>query len=238
MKKGLLLGAAALIMASLSSCDDQFVIDAVQDGLLGSAEITITGQNGYYSDNTTVSFASTITDNIDTVVNNQAVYATIDLFANVNLREQSLDFPFMGFQLSDTTTGTYTLSKVLTAERLHNFKFDSIADIFFNPSGFNVMLLAITDTSWYISDGGTINITEYPGYGHNMRGTFENVEAYYFTISDVERINENWADIQANGLNLNDYFEPAVINGEFSSRRYAIIHNVIDAAYNQRGLWE
>ncbi len=238
MKKSLLFSAVALLMMSLSSCDEGLIIDAVEEGLLGSAEITITGQNGYYSNDTTIHFASTITDNIDTVIENQAVIGTIDIFANVNLREQALAFPFMGFQVSDTTTGTYTLSNVLTADRLRDFKFDSIADIFFNPSGLNVLLIAVSDTAWYISNGGTITITEYPGYGHNMKGTFNNVDAYYFTSSDVKRLNDNWDDIQANGLVLSDYFDQATINGEFNSRRYAMIHDLINAAYTQRGLWE
>ena len=238
MKKSLLFSAVALLMMSLSSCDEGLIIDAVEEGLLGSAEITITGQNGYYSNDTTIHFASTITDNIDTVIENQAVIGTIDIFANVNLREQALAFPFMGFQVSDTTPGTYTLSNVLTADRLRDFKFDSIADIFFNPSGLNVLLIAVSDTAWYISNGGTITITEYPGYGHNMKGTFNNVDAYYFTSSDVKRLNDNWDDIQANGLVLSDYFDQATINGEFNSRRYAMIHDLIDAAYTQRGLWK
>ncbi len=238
MKKSLLFSAVALLMMSLSSCDEGLIIDAVEEGLLGSAEIIITGQNGYYSNDTTIHFASTITDNIDTVIENQAVIGTIDIFANVNLREQALAFPFMGFQVSDTTTGTYTLSNVLTADRLRDFKFDSIADIFFNPSGLNVLLIAVSDTAWYISNGGTITITEYPGYGHNMKGTFNNVDAYYFTSSDVKRLNDNWDDIQANGLVLSDYFEQATINGEFNSRRYAMIHDLIDAAYTHRGLWK
>ncbi len=238
MKKSLLFSAVALLMMSLSSCDEGLIIDAVEEGLLGSAEITITGQNGYYSNDTTIHFASTITDNIDTVIENQAVIGTIDIFANVNLREQALAFPFMGFQVSDTNTGTYTLSNVLTADRLRDFKFDSIADIFFNPSGLNVLLIAVSDTAWYISNGGTITITEYPGYGHNMKGTFNNVDAYYFTSSDVKRLNDNWDDIQANGLVLSDYFDQATINGEFNSRRYAMIHDLIDAAYTQRGLWK
>ena len=238
MKKSLLFSAVALLMMSLSSCDEGLIIDAVEEGLLGSAEITITGQNGYYSNDTTIHFASTITDNIDTVIENQAVIGTIDIFANVNLREQALAFPFMGFQVSDTTMGTYTLSNVLTADRLRDFKFDSIADIFFNPSGLNVLLIAVSDTAWYISNGGTITITEYPGYGHNMKGTFNNVDAYYFTSSDVKRLNDNWDDIQANGLVLSDYFDQATINGEFNSRRYAMIHDLIDAAYTHRGLWK
>lgn len=240
MKKSLLWGAAAALVLSLSSCDEGFIIQATQEGLLGSAEITITGQNGFYSNDTTINFSSTIADKIDTVFNDPdtAMCATIDICANIDLQKQELAFPFMGFQVTDTNTGTYTLSQVLTAERLRNFKFDSIADIFFNPSGCNVMLIAISDTAWYISDGGTITITQYPGYGRNMKGTFNNVNAYYFTISDIERLNDNWESIAANGLNLSDYFEPAVINGEFNSRRYAIIHDLINAAYHNRGLWE
>ena len=243
MKKHLLWGAAAALVLSLSSCDDDSVATMINTGLLGDAEITISGQNGYYGDNDTLEFASTITDEMDTVVTvngvDRAYVGTLDLFANVDLSSDgaTLRYPFMGFQVSDSTTGTYTLSNVLTPERLRNFKFDSIADIVFNPCGFNVMIIAISDTAWYVTYGGSINITEYPGVGQNMRGTFNNVQAYYFTESDIEGIQEHLDDPD---FNLGNYFtKTATINGDFKSKRYpALIRTIINEAYNNRGLWE
>lgn len=244
MKKNLFLGAAAALVLSLTSCDPSTVTSMVDAGLLGDAEIFITGQNGFYDDNDTIEFASTITDELDTIITindvDRAYVGTLDLFANVDLSEDgaALRYPFMGFQISDSTTGTYTMSDVLTPERLRNFKFDSIADIVFNPSGFNVMIIAVSDTSWYVSCGGTITITEYPQLsGQKMRGSFNNVQAYYFTESDVEGVQEHLNDPD---FNLATYFtKTATINGDFKSKRWpALIRTIIDEAYNNRGLWE
>ena len=241
MKKHLLWGAAAALVLSLSSCDGELIQQMTQEGLLGSAEITISGQNGYFSNDTTLYFASTICDKLDTNVtidNRDTVYsATLDLFANVDLNKNELTFPFMGFQVSNIETGTYEMSHVLTPERLRDFNFDSIADLVFAPSGFNVMMIAVSDTSWYVADGGTITITEYPTTGHNMKGTFNNVQCYYFTQSDVEAIDEHLDDPD---FNLSNYFhKTAVINGDFKSRVYpSLVQKIIDEAYHQRGLWE
>lgn len=241
MKKCLLWGAAVALVMSFASCDDpNFVTNVVQEGLLGSAEITIVGQNGYY-ENETLNFSSTVTDRIDTIVTIDGVdtmfSATLDLFANVDLQKSELTFPFMGFQVTGTEAGTYTMSHVLTAERLRNFNFDSIADLVFAPSGFNVLLVAISDTSWYISDGGSITITEYPATGHNMIGTLNNVQAYYFTESDVEALAEHLDDPD---FELSNYFHAvATINGNFQSRVFpTLIQEIINEAYRQRGLWE
>lgn len=245
MKKLLLLGAAAALVFSLSSCDEETIAQMVNAGLLGSAEITVTGQNGFdASAADEIEFASTITDNFDTVVTihgeNKAYIGTLDIFANVNLDADgaTLRYPFMGFQFSDTTTGSYTLSEVLTPERLRNYKFDTIADIIFRPSGCNVLVIAMSDTSWYVSKGGgEIVIDEYPTTGKNMKGSINNVEVYYFTESDVEAIQEHLDDPD---FNLDQYFtKTAIVNGTFKSKDYPyLIHKIIEEAYNNRGLWE
>lgn len=237
---------AALVL-SLSACDEesiQTVNDALEAGLLGSAEITVTGQNGFDAQNAEIEFASTIMDHFDTVVtvngSDRAYVGTLDLFANVDLNAEGakLRYPFMGFQFSDSVAGTYTLSEVLTPQRLRNFKFDSIADIVFQPSGFNVLVIAIDDTSWYVSKGGgEITITEYPTTGQNMRGTLNNVEVYYFTETDVEAIQEH---LNEPNFNLDNYFHnTAIVSGTFKSKSYPfLIRKIIDEAYKNRGLWE
>lgn len=245
MKKNLLWGAAAALVLSLSSCDSTVITQMAQEGLLGSAEITISGQNGYYNNDTTLNFASTICDKLDTNVTvdgrDTTYSATLDLFANVDLNNGDLTFPFMGFQVSNIVTGTYEMSHILTPERLRNFNFDTLADLIFAHSGFNVMMIAVSDTSWYVADGGTITITEYPTTGHNMKGTFNNVQCYYFTKTDVEAIEEAIEEhLDDPNFNIADYFHnTAVINGEFKSRVYpTLVQKIIEEAYRQRGLWE
>lgn len=247
MKKHLLWGAAAALVLSLSSCDDPENLNQfLQEGILGSAEIIVTGQNGYYDNNQQIEFASTIMDEFDTIATvhgtDRAYVGTLDLFANVDLSADGakLRYPFMGFQINDSTARTYNISNVLTPERLRNFKFDSIADIVFNPSGFNVLAIAVSDTSWYVAYDGTITVTDYPHLaGQYMRGTIDNVHAYYFTESDVEAVQDHLEDPN---FNLANYFtKTATLNSveKFKSKRYpGLIRSIINEAYRQRGLWE
>ena len=237
MKKHLLWGAAAALVLSFSSCDDEQIINLAQQGILGSAEVTITGSNGAFANDTTIEFSSTVMDAFDTVISSfDTVYCgTLDLCANIDLQNSELTFPFMGFQVSDTLAKTYNMSHVLTRERLRNFKFDSIAEIVLNPSGFNVLLIAIDTNTWFISDAGSITVEKYPNYGGKLKGRFNNINAFYFTKDDAESLEEHLDD---DNLNLSDYFHPVVISGEFNSKRAKFIHRIIEEFNIRRAQWE
>lgn len=245
MKKFLLWGAAAALVLSLSSCDDDTITEFVQAGLLGTGEITISGQDGFYTNDTTIEFASSIMDELDTLITindvDRPYVGTLDLFANVDLQNGKIVYPFMAFQFSDSTTGSYTITgDILNTQRLRNFNFDSLANLIFRPCGLNVMIIAISDTAWYVAYGGNINITEYPTLGNDMRGTFNNIQAYYFTKTDVDNIQEHLDDPD---FELSDYFtKTAVINSvsgtSFKSKRYPVmIKKIIEAAENEDGSW-
>ena len=236
MKKVLFLGAAAALMMSLSSCDENFVIGGLEEGLLGNASVVIDGE-GYYNGTDTVTFSSSLADIFGRETEDTIHFSTLSLCANVDLANENLSFPFLAYQLRDTTTGVYPMETILTTQRLRNFNFDSIVEVLMQPSGFNCVVIAVSDTAWYISNSGNLNVSDFPSVGHNLEGTFSNIGAYYFTISDVERINENMdAEIAAGTFSLDNYFHPVTINGQFSSRRYVIIHDLVQWAFTEGNL--
>ena len=130
--------------------------------------------------------------------------------------------------------GSYNVDQVLTQELLYNFNFDTLAKIIRDPAGFNIVAIAVSDTAWYISNTGSIVLSNYPSVGHELEGSFNNVGAYYFTESDVDRLNE--AIENGAAFNMADYFHPVTITGTFTSRRANLIHSLIEEAFFKGGL--
>lgn len=240
MKKRLLsLLAGVFAILSLSSCEDLGIIsDIIEEGLFGEATVYITNTD---QDNNstvdTVKFASSVVDNFTIVddASETSTIATIDFCAQVDLSNAALAFPFMAFQVSDTATGSYTVNEFLTTERLRNFNFDTLASIIRSPAGFNLVVIALSDTAWYISNSGAINISEFPAVGYTVKGTFNNVKAYYVTQSDIDRIND---DMMNTGqmIDLDGYLPQVTLTGSFSSRRTTIIHDLVQQAFYEGGL--
>lgn len=241
MKKRLFSGlfAAFACMMSLTSCDDlQLIGEIATEGLLGNATVVITG-GGYYSNDSTnvdtVKFKSSVTDCITKTTDSGDVFvATLDFCANVDLTNANLSFPFLAFQVVDTNAAVYPLGQMLTLSRLQNFCFDSIASLIREPAGINMLVIAVSDTSWYIAHSGDIVVTTYPAVGHLMQGTFNNIGAYYFTQSDVDRLND---DINNRVMitSIEEYFHPVTMTGTFASRR-ANISELVQRAFYQGGL--
>ena len=226
MKKRLFYGITMIAaIFTLASCEIDSVTDAITEGIFGSASVTI-NDNGSTQE---LSYESSV---VDCFIGENNV-STLSFSCNVDLSNSALVFPFMAYQFSDTTTGTYTCTQILTEQFLRGFNFDTLASVISCASGVNIVAIAVSDTAWYISNGGTISVSDYPWYGGNVEGTFNNITAYYFTQSDIDRLN---ADLDNGGtFNLNAYGRQVTLNGTFASRRYAIIHTLIENAFGPNG---
>lgn len=233
MKKHFFNGILAIsCLFSLSSCDGiEFINSVIEDGLLGNSTVFITSDGDNVD---TLAFTSSVSDDFSKTVDDITSVATIDLSANVDLTSNDLAFPFMAFQFADTTTGTYTLDHLITIERLYHFNFDTLSNILAGPSGTNLIVIAMSDTAWYISDAGTITVNTYPEVGFMMEGALNNVSAYYITQGDIDRLND--AIDNETIVSPNDFIHPVTLNGSFSSRRAAIIHNLVNNAFTNGGM--
>ena len=233
MKKRLFNGILAITcLFSMASCDGvEFINSVIEDGLLGNSTVYITNEAG---DVDTLAFTSSVADDFSKTVNDITSVATIDLSANVDLTSNDLAFPFMAFQFADTTTGSYALDHLLTVERLYHFNFDTLSSILAGPSGTNLIVIAMSDTAWYISDAGNINVSAYPAVGFMLEGTLNNVSAYYITQSNIDRLNQ--AIDNGTMVSPNEFIHPVTMSGNFSSRRAAIIHNLVNNAFVNGGL--
>lgn len=232
MKKSILFGAFTACALMFASCD--FFGQAVQEGALGDAQVIVNaGDNGI----DTLDFVSSVANAFVLEDQDNVKIGTIDLCANVDLEKSQLNFPFMGIQINDTNSGVFTIDEVLTVDRLRNFNFDTIAKLLRQPSTLNFIVLAENDTAWYLTESGNITVTEFPAVGYLVKGSFTNVNAYYFTKWDVDRLNDNMdAEIAAGTFSLTTYFHPVTMSGTFNSRRTTLADRLIEEAFFNRGL--
>ncbi len=235
MKKSLFFGFGVLAIACVAlftACEIESVSSVIEEGLFGSAQVTVNDGESTQS----LSYESSIIDYFtkEDTATGQTYVAAIDFSANIDLSQADLQFPFMAFQITDTVPGNYTCDQILTEQRLHNFNFDSIAALIRDPSGFNMVIIAVNDSSWYISNSGSIIVNTFPAMGHNVEGTFNNVGAYFFTTADVESLS---AAIESGSeFSIYDYIHPVTISGSFTSRRAAVVHTLVQEAFYNGGL--
>ncbi len=238
MKKHVFFGTLLACLFAFSACETEEIVNVITEGLYGNASITITDANGVTKD---LDYQSSITDVFaDTASVNPLVIrrvGTLDFSFNVDLTQANaeMDFPLMGFQVKDTNAGVYPVDQVLTKELLqNNFCWDTLAKILRDPAGLNIVAIAASDTSWYISHTGSINITEFPKVGKLVKGSFNNIGGYYLTKTKADAL----ADALDNGadFDLDAYFEPVTITGTFNSRRAEIIKTLIRKAFYEGGL--
>ena len=206
------------------------------EGLLGSATIVV-DKDGV-SD--TTKYTSSIVDAFSKIDSLETEYkASVGLCANVNLTESnaSLQFPFMYFRLNDTVTGNYQFDTILSMDLLLNLNFETMSQILADPYGDNMILVAESDTAWYLSHAGSLTISQYPSVGHFVECSFNNVEAFYITQSGIDRFNTDINNMDFSHVNdLGYYFPNATISGNSSCRRTTIVSRLIKTAFEEGGL--
>ena len=218
-------------------------IDNVGDNYLGEIVLRVDDSAGvcYQAGLSTINFKSCMTDILE-----GSATGNVTIGANVNLSSISkLTYPYMGCQLVDTAQGQYPLTNQITVDRLHHFLVRDILSTLDGNS--NIFLIALSDTSQFLcSGGGTIELTSFPGYGKQVTGKFNNLEARYVTQSGIDSIthiyNRAYRDsIQYDIDLLNDQervdqllvslFPKVVFTGLFSSRRL-LVNKILDKLYD------
>lgn len=217
-------------------------IDDAGDGYLGEITIQVDDSLGicYQAGISTINFKSCMTDILD-----GSATGNVTIGANVNLSAISnLTYPYMGCQLADTARGQYQLSNQVTVDRLHHFL---VRDILSTLDGnTNMFLIALSDTSQFLcSGGGNIELTSFPGYGKQVTGKFNNVEARYVTQSGIDSITHIYNRAYRDGIQydidfLNDQqrvdqllvslFPKVTFTGIFSSRRL-LVNKILEKLY-------
>lgn len=238
MKKIYFLMMATLMgMFSLTSCDGLNINgDDIVDDLLGEATLIITHSDSEVAD--TMNFTTSIIDVFkepDTTASPRR--ASVCINAKVDINTADLDFPFLYFRLDDTTTSVYQMDTILTLPLLMNLNFDTIVSLLADPYGGNMLLVAEGEDAWYMSFDGSVTVSEFPGIGHIVKGTFNNVRAFYVTQSAIEQLNTDINNMDFSHANDFEYYFPIVtFSGDFSSRRTSIVQSVMNEAFSQGGI--
>jgi hypothetical protein len=245
MKKITLRGLLALVLPfAFTSCDEIGVNfnEVVSGELDGNVTMTIARTTADGTTMDTLEYSSSIVDIFDFAAVDPSLgegYSTISISANIdfNQTDVALEFPFMYYRLNDSTTGAYTFDTILTLEMLQNLNFDSLINIIANPDGGNMILIAENDSCWYVTYGGQFVVSEFPTVGHLVKASFSNVDAWYITQSKVDELSNDIDNMNYTHLNDIDYYFPRVkLSGNLTSRRWAVIHNVFNAAFTQGGI--
>lgn len=245
MKKvqlGFMFLAAAF---ALTSCDG--IINTIEDinnnELVGKASVEVTRTvNGVTTVVDSLSFTSSIVDALDVNLydeNLPAGFFTVDISANVdfNTSDVELQYPFMLYRIDDTTTKSYTMDNMLSVEMLQNLDLESIINVVATPDGPNMILIAVNDSCWYLSNGGELIVSEYPTVGNLVKANFSNINGRYITQRKVEELNN---DIENNNFahisDLDYYFPEVTLSGSITSRRWAITQTIYESAFINGGL--
>lgn len=231
MKKTIkVLVLAAISTLAFASCDE---LTEIASEMFGSADLIINDPTGgsYYAPDAagidTVHFEAGISDvifetfspsDLDSTIAYDSVitiHSAATVAANIDFaNESALTYPYMAVLIADSVAGNYDITPILTQENMLDFRFTHYIK---NPTESNLVAIAVSDTSWYLSHSGTITIEQYPTYGYMVSGSFNNVNAYYFTQSMLDEI----ADMIRNNetVDINTILHPVVLNGSFECRR-------------------
>jgi len=241
MKKTIkVLVLAAVSTLTFASCDE---LTEIASEMFGSADLIINDPTGgsYYAPDAagidTVHFEAGISDvifktfnpseldstmtGIDTVI---TIHSAATVAANIDFsNENTLTYPYMAILIADSVAGNYNITPILTEENMLDFRFNHYIK---NPTESNLVAIAVSDTSWYLSHSGSITIAQYPAYGYMVSGSFNNVNAYYFTQSMIDEI----ADMIRNEetVDINTVLHPVVLSGSFECRR-ANVSQMLDS---------
>lgn len=212
-----------------AACDPNDFINDLVDQVFGEANVVLVDNNGG-----TILFPNgpgTDSLNFSSCVANAMVDSTmrtIFLSANVNLTESEvITYPFLGMQVNDTVARSYAFD-TLSKSKLTDF---DVTEMLTTGSNMNLLVLAVSDTSWYVSNGGTATIDTFPGYGKEIQGSFHNVEMWSLTQHSLDSLShlnsraltgDPVAIATLATLNMENLFPRATMAGTFSSRRMNI----------------
>lgn len=253
MKKTL-LGIFAACAFFLTSCEG-FNLGVLNE-IIGNAELTLTDEQGNTSTlNYTSCVGNAIADvghafeevNMDTLddlgVN---LKATCLIAANLDLTLENVElvYPYLSVITKDTIAKAYNLDQ---------FTIGSFNDPNFTPLSLirdlgrrNLFVVAQNDSTWYLSNGGTFTINDYPSMGGQMSCTVNNAGMLLVTegrlLSMKDAITDSIANITAelaaqgivgdelesritarlNAIPINTYFPTYTVTGNITCRRMNI----------------
>lgn len=165
MKK-IMLGLVAVGLLAFSSCD---FFQTIIESFFGNASLTLVKEEGSQSQEFTSCVSSTM------ILPNEegdSTLSTLFLAACINLTEENatVDFPYLGINLTDSVAGDYDLASFsLSFFADSNLKGE---DMLQNFKGQNVLVYVPNDSTWYLSNGGTVTLNNFAIIGKETSGSF------------------------------------------------------------------
>ncbi|MCF0211363.1 MAG: hypothetical protein HUK17_00500 [Bacteroidales bacterium] len=229
MKKKV-LGILAMSLMMLTSCDG---FEGLLDQLDGNASITI-------NNNDPVNFSSSLAN----LVVAEDTTGTLFVAANLDITKiDSLTYPYVGMNLTGCAVGSYTLDAI----PIHIFNQEgfTVEMVLNEMSDMNTILYMDSDSSWYLSNSGTVNVSEYGELGFSVKASFADVQMLHLSNAGIDamkadldslsavfvqnyvaehgclpsEVPEDYLDGMLDESLLINYFEPVTVSGNFTSLR-------------------
>ncbi len=216
MKK-ILLAVLCLSTFALTSCEE------LVSAFLGEVDFTITDG----TTTTPINCSCSIGDAIDSTT--LLVGSNVDLTMSV-----PLDYPYTGVLLNNTEAQSYDLTNFYVSD--FNDPTLDVDRLLTEYSGRNLVAIALNDTSWYLSIGGTFNVTNYPAAGGEITGNVSGSDnliyvtkgtlmaCHNYVESEMQRLIAEGNTVDqareiVNARPLSDFFPVMTISGNIKSRR-------------------
>lgn len=205
-----------------ASCEGGFegLLGDIVSQATGNAKIYVIDDNNNSDTLRSEIFEFSLASNFDTVIENVEISYLVGFSSHTSLEQTTIDFPFMFYTLSDTVAGTHYIDLQLDTAFIVNFDYEE----FINSNRDNVMALIADEETWYVATSGSIQLTEYEGYGGLIQGEFAGVQAYELTKSAIEEIQSLYKS--GNILEAIEKIEaiPVVsLSGDFNSRNIDVL---------------
>jgi hypothetical protein len=194
MKKLWYILITPFILAGCEDIDFDNMFGDILDEITGNASMVAYNNNSNDTVYAETFNASTIMYTADTTSEGEISDYLANIAANTNIDSGEVTFPYMFFSLDDTIEGNYySINCPIDLAFILDFNLDN----FIGNRSNNLLVIALSETNWIIASNGSINLTNYEGYGGLIEGNFSDVIAFEL---NQEIINEIIEDANNNDL--------------------------------------
>ncbi len=251
MKKSIFaLATAVACMFAFSACTPeeenqllQLANDALDNEALGCIALKATNpQNGafganpqyildYVTSGDSIKFNSAMCDTTFTYDDTVLYPGVLFLGGNIQTSPLHINFPLLGINLRDSTHTTYPISiptgdfSFIDQLNENNWRYYLTNN---NISVGHMMVIAVSDTGYYIGYDGTINNIEFTRVGTIINGTVD-IDAFYVTRSQLGQLR----NIPVIEREILTYYLPTVhFSGKIASRRTVWVRQAVNELEN------
>lgn len=252
MKKSILtIATAVACMFAFNACSpedeaqiQQLADNALQNEVLGSIALKVTNpQNGLFGSNPenilayvasgdSMKFNSAMCDTTFTYDGMDVYPGVLFIGGNIQTNPAKINFPLLGINLRDSIHTDYEISvptgdfSFISQLNENNWRYYLTNN---DISVGNMMVIAVSDTGYYVCFNGNIHVNQFSAVGTIVSGSVEDVKAFYITKTQLGML---LSIPETQRQALTHYLPTVDFNGVISSRRTVWVREIVNELEN------